>query len=228
MARPKEADRSLSAEALRRRIGREEFDYVALMDALKGYANPRAKVTALLGHHDIVRVKKGLYVFGPDVRRRPFSLEILANTIYGPSYLSLQFALAHHGLIPEGVAEITSVSLGRTKRFDTPVGRFSYRAVPERAFWIGVDRIDLEHGGACLMATPEKALADMLYLARRVHLTGPKNMRTYLVDSLRIDESLLAGLDEGRMNAIADRYASARVAVLAGTLPLFKREVHDE
>lgn len=50
-------------------------------------------MTALLRKKAIIRVKKGLYVFGPEVRRRPFSLEVLANTIYGPSYISLQYAL---------------------------------------------------------------------------------------------------------------------------------------
>lgn len=228
MAKPKTESRSLSAEALRRTIGREEFDYVALLDALKGYARPRAKVTALLRQGAVVRVKKGLYVFGPEIRRHPFSLEILANTIYGPSYLSFEFALAHHGLIPEGVAEITSASLRRNKRFDTPVGRFSYRALPDRAFWIGVDRVELEHGGACLMATREKALADSLHLARGIRLSSRREMLTYLVDSLRIDEEALAGLDIEKMKAIAGRFGSRRVSLLARALTLLRGEARDE
>ena len=228
MAKPKGEGRSLSADALRRAIGREEFDYVTLIDALKGYARPRDKVTALLAQNAIVRVKKGLYVFGPDIRRHPFSREILANTIYGPSYISSQYALAHYGLIPEGVTEVTSASLGRNKLFSTPVGRFSYQAIPERAFWVGVDRLDLEHGGACLMATREKALADALHLARRVRLAGTKDMRTYLIDSLRIEEEALADMDCQHLNAIAERYVSRRVSLLAETLPLFKREARHE
>lgn len=228
MARPKGEGRSLSAEALRRTIGREEFDYVALLDALKGYARPRAKVTALLRQRAIVRVKKGLYVFGQEVRRHPFSLEILANTIYGPSYLSFEFALAHHGLIPEGVAEVTSASLGRNKRFETPVGRFTYRALPERAFWIGVDRLELERGGACLMATREKALADSLHLARGSRLRSPEEMLTFLVDSLRVDEESLAGLNAEQVNAIAERYGSRRVSLLSEAVTFLQREAPHE
>ena len=49
---------------LRNRLGREEFDYPALMAALSQYANPRARVTVLLRKGAIVRIKKGLYVFG--------------------------------------------------------------------------------------------------------------------------------------------------------------------
>ena len=92
---------------LREQIGREEFDYPALMGALSQYANPRDKVTSLLRRGTIVRVKKGLYVFGEAYRRRPYSRELLANLIYGPSFVSLDYALAFHGLISERVEVIT-------------------------------------------------------------------------------------------------------------------------
>ena len=88
---------------LRQRVGREEFDYQALMAALPEYANPRDKVTVLLRRGDIIRVKKGFYVFGDELRRRPYSRELLANLIYGPSFVSLDSALSFHGLIPERV-----------------------------------------------------------------------------------------------------------------------------
>jgi predicted transcriptional regulator of viral defense system len=228
MARPKGDGKSMSAEALRRVVGREEFDYVALMSALKGYARPRDKVTALLRQGTVVRVKKGLYVFGAEVRRGPFSLEILANTIYGPSYLSLQYALAHYGLIPEGVTEVTSVSLARGKRFETPVGRFSYHAVPERAFGIGVDQLEIAKDVSCLMATREKALADTLYLTKALRLTSAREMRSYLTDSLRIDEDALAELDGEALGAIAERYDSGRVSLLANTISLLKKEAPRE
>jgi len=228
MARPKGKRRSIGAEALRRVVGREEFDYVALMNALQGYARPRDRVTALLRQGAIIRVKKGLYVFGAEVRRGPFSLEILANTIYGPSYLSRQYVLAHYGLIPEGVTEITSVSLTRAKRFETPVGRFSYRTVPESAFGIGVDQVDIERGAFCLMATREEALADTLYLTRELRLTRARDMRNYLTNFLRIDEEALAALDRGALEAIAERYDSSRVSLLAETISLLTKAVPDE
>ena len=163
-------------------------------------------------------------MFGAEVRRGPFSLEILANTIYGPSYLSLQYALAHYGLIPEGVTEVTSVSLTRGKRFETPVGRFSYHAVPERAFGIGVDQLAMEKGASCLMATREKALADTLYLTRALRLTSAREMRIYLTDSLRMDEDALAELDGEALGAIAERYDSGRVSLLAETISLLSKE----
>ena len=63
-------------------IPREEFDYQTLVDVLKGYSRPRNKIADLIHKGVIVRVKKGLYVFGNDYRRRPYSKELLANLIY--------------------------------------------------------------------------------------------------------------------------------------------------
>ena len=72
-------------EPIRNRISREEFDYQTLMDVLRDYAHPRDKISDFLRKGVIVRVKKGLYVLGEDYRRRPYSRQLLANLIYGPS-----------------------------------------------------------------------------------------------------------------------------------------------
>ena len=111
-------------ETVHRQIKREEFDYQTLLDVLRGYARPRDKISDLLRKGVIVRVKKGLYVFGDDYRDRPFSRELLANLVFGPSYLSLDWALQYYGLIPEKVEAMTSVTTGRSRRFQTPVGLF--------------------------------------------------------------------------------------------------------
>src|SRR5680860_1304511 len=80
---------------LRAQIEGEEFDYLALLRSLQDYAYPRDKITTMLRRGDIVRVKKGIYVFGDAHARRPYSREILANMIYGPSYVSLDSALQY-------------------------------------------------------------------------------------------------------------------------------------
>ena len=127
---------------LRNIIGREEFDYQALMSALSQYASPRDKVTALLRSGVIIRIKKGLYIFGRDYRREPFCRELLANLIYGPSYVSLEYALSYYGMIPERVETITSITSGRARSFVTPVGQFTYR--PTSHFSTGIDRAGTE------------------------------------------------------------------------------------
>ena len=84
---------------MRRNIGGEVFDYQVLLDVLAEYRKPRDRITRLLAGGVIVRVKKGLYCFGEPFRRESLSREYLANLIYGPSYVSLEYALSHHGLI---------------------------------------------------------------------------------------------------------------------------------
>ena len=101
-----------------------EVDYRFVMDCLKNYASPLGKLSRILHSGDLIRVKKGLYVFGEPYRRGNLSMEMLANMIYGPSYVSLEWALSYYGLIPEKVEEITSVTMKRKKKYDTPIGRF--------------------------------------------------------------------------------------------------------
>ena len=76
-------------ERLRKQIPAEEFDYQTLLDGLKEYSRPRDKITDMLRKKMLIRVKKGIYVFGETYALGPFSREVLANMIYGPSYVSL-------------------------------------------------------------------------------------------------------------------------------------------
>ena len=137
----------------------------------------------------IVRVRKGNYVFGPDYARRPYSRELLANLVYGPSYVSLDSALAAHGLIPEGVDALTSGCLGLPKSYDTPVGRFIYRPAPAKGFCVGVTRVALADGRAYLMATPGKALAGKLRETRGLAIRLLHGLDRFSED---LDFSLLA------------------------------------
>ena len=200
---------------LREAIPQEEFDYQTLMQGLKNYASPRDKVTDLLEKGIIIRVKKGLYLFGQPYRRRPISREVIANLLYGPSYISLEYALQYHGLIPEAVETLTSVTTGRSRRFRTPVGTFTYRAIPLRAFRTGMDLVQADDGRTFLIATPEKALADKLVAERGIGIKDVPAMREYLAENLRIPPGELGRLDRERMEQIAASYRSRRILILA-------------
>jgi len=141
---------------LRKKIAGEEFDYQVLMDSLREYERPRDRITDLLKRKEIIRVKKGIYVFGEKYARRPISREILANMIYGPSYISLDYALHHYGLIPERVETVTSVTIKRSRRFSTPVGLFTYRRIPMKAYQTGIDQVALEDGSFVSDCNPGK------------------------------------------------------------------------
>ena len=203
-------------ESLRKAIPWEEFDYQALLDALQDYAHPRDKISDLLRKDVIVRVKKGLYIFGDSYRKHPYSREILANLIYGPSCVSLEYALHNHGLTPERSIALTSVTTKRPKKFETPVGLFLYKNVPEAGFHVGLQRVELENGRAFLIAGPEKALADKFRSDRGLKIRSQKECLDYLVNSLRIEESDLANLDAGLLEKIAKAYGSKRIHFLSG------------
>jgi predicted transcriptional regulator of viral defense system len=193
----------------------EEFDYQTLLDAVHEYSQPRMKISGMLAKGDIIRVKKGLYILGESLRRRPFCRELLANLMYGPSYLSLEYALHYHGLTPERAETLTSVTCGRSRSFDTPVGTFSYRMIPLEAFRTGMDRVELDDGRSFLIAVPEKALADRIVADRGAGITTQKELHDYLLSSLRTDPVMLRELDTARLEEIAQHYRSRRVKLLA-------------
>jgi len=200
---------------IREEISQEEFDYQTLLDCLKDYARPRDKISDLFRKGIIIRVKKGLYIFGDEYRRMPYSREILANLIYGPSYISLNYALQHYGLIPERVEAVTSVTIGRSRKFFTPIGLFTYRMIPLEAFRIGMDRIEIGDGRGFLMATPAKALADKLHEGWGMGIQSQKELSKYLEESLRIDPAVLGELKQMDLDAIARRYRSKKIRLLS-------------
>jgi hypothetical protein len=209
---------------LRRRVEGEEFDYQTLLDSLKKYEYPRDKITSLLRQGAIIRVKKGIYVFGPKHARRPFSREILANMIYGPSCISLDFALHYHGLIPERVEAVTSVTTGRGRRFVTPVGLFIYRQIPLGAFPVGIDQVELEGGRVFLMAVPEKALADKIHDERGTGIRSQDDMRRYLMQNLRIDVESIEKLQTETLSILAERYGSRKLRLLNKVIARLREE----
>jgi len=205
-------------EDLRSKITSEEFDYQTLLDGLREYARPRDKITSLLRQSAIIRIKKGIYVFGEKYRRQPFSREVLANMIYGPSYISLDYALHYYGMIPERVEAVTSVTCSRGRRFSTAVGLFIYRGIPMNAYRIGIDQVALAGGRTFLIAVPEKALSDKIHDDRGTRVRTQAEMMSYLLDNLRIDPGRLEKLNPVILSLIADRYRSRKIRLLSDLL----------
>ena len=177
-----------------------------LVSALAEYETPRAKITSLLKKGVIIRVKKGLYVFGDSYRRRPFSRELLANFIV-PSYISLDYALYYHGLIPERVAQVTPTTPKRPKRFSTPIGASVYRQTRREGFHIGMQRVETGEV-AFLMAGPERALADKLRVLKRIPCRTLKELGELLFDDWRLDETRFGELVKYSLKS-ADDYLNA-------------------
>ncbi|MBA3602861.1 MAG: hypothetical protein H0W50_04305 [Parachlamydiaceae bacterium] len=186
---------------LRRKATGEELDYGFVMHCLGDYSNSRVKLNHLLKINALIRVKKGIYIFGKNFATHPYSSEVLANMIYGPSYVSLEWACQYYRLIPEKVTTVTSVTSQRTKQFKTPLGLFSYDHIPMKVFPVGVTLKKISDKQQALIATKEKGLADLLVL-RRGAFSSKKHFEETLFEDLRVEEEDLASLDLTLLNAI--------------------------
>ena len=163
----------------------QPFDYQLAMDRLRDYRAPRDRLSLLCENGEVIRVRKGLYVPGSrHGEEPPVAPLVLSGLVYGPSYVSMETALEHYGLIPERVEEITCITSKRAKLFDTPVGRFHYDPVNERVFALGI-RLEQTRGGCYFLAEPEKALCDRL--ARIPGLSAVRDMQATLEDNLRVE-----------------------------------------
>jgi predicted transcriptional regulator of viral defense system len=105
-----------------------------LLSILKKYKTPNNKISRWLASGLLLPLKKGLYLVAPEFFGTNCPLPLIANTLYGPSYVSLDYALAHYGLIPEKVFAITSVTTQRAKSFENPLGHFTYSRIPAELF----------------------------------------------------------------------------------------------
>lgn len=178
-----------------------EIDYQFVMHCLHDYGSPRAKLTRLLKSGALIRIKKGLYLLGPKFKHSPYCLEMLANMIYGPSYVSLERALQIYGLIPEHVEMVTSVTTKDGKQFKTPVGNFLYAHCHPNSYSVGVTTRQFSEYEHPLIATPEKALTDMLTI-RRGKISSMQQIEKILLEDLRIEEDDLLALDLKQVHEI--------------------------
>jgi predicted transcriptional regulator of viral defense system len=111
----------------------------------------------------LIQLRRGLYTLTERDRKAPLHPFLIANRLKHASYVSLQSALEYHGLIPEYVPSITSVTTGRPEALSTPLGNYIYKHIKKDLFF-GYQAIELSGGQSAFVANPEKALLDLLYL----------------------------------------------------------------
>lgn len=198
---------------IRAKIQEDIFDYQQLNELLSIYNNPRDRISRLLKSGEIIRIRKGLYTFAEALRRGPVCRELLANLIYGPSYITADYALSYYGFIPERVETVTSVTIGRSRSFHTPLGTFSYRNYAEHLYSPG---ITIEPHGrlSFLIATPEKALIDKVWLDKRFKGRSKSSYRDYLTDDLRIDYNHLSEINPDRFKEISTAIKCKKIDAL--------------
>ncbi len=161
-------------------------------------ASPRNKVVQLEKSGQLVRLKRGLYVVSPTVSGEILSTELIANHIYGPSYVSMESALRYHKLIPESVYGVKSMTIKRSRSFENSIANFSYTFCPKEYYSIGVQQITREtytldnkgvaqNSYAIFIASPEKALCDLIAYTPKLNPRFISSMREYLEEDLRLD-----------------------------------------
>lgn len=166
-----------------------------ILDLLKDYKRPNDKISELIKSGELISLKKGLYI--PGIKTDLIGPEtfLIANHLWGPSYVSLESAMSYWGLIPERVYEIKSITMKLSKKFKTPKGRFSYRFMPSPYYSFGIRSVELSPGQVALVALPEKALCDKIIATTGLVLRSPVQTRSFLLDDLRIDPEWLHKLN---------------------------------
>ena len=120
---------------------------------------------------------------------------MIANHLYGPSYISLESALSFYKLIPERVFVTRSITTKRSKVFKTKLGDFDYIQLDSSYFSIGVRQEIVDNQYAFLIATPEKAICDLIVSTSGLRIQSLKAIKSYLEEDLRIDFSVLGNID---------------------------------
>lgn len=197
---------------LRKELVGEELDYPFLLSHLREYAKPRDKISRFLRQGDLIRVKKGLYIFGEAYRKDLVSLEVLANLIYGPSYISLEYALSFYGLIPERVERITSMTTQKNKIFHTPLGVFSYQRLSLEKYILGIEQETIDGKRYFLIASPEKAIADVL--EQHKTFENEDALLEFLVADQRIEKDRLKKLRTTELTALFKAYHNPSLKLL--------------
>lgn len=163
-----------------------------------------AKADRLSQNGKIIRLKRGMYVVNPEISEKRINEFLIANHLYGPSYVSKQSALRYYGLIPERVYEITSLTTGLAKNFVNKIANFSYTHCSPEYFRVGITNKE-EEGVSFLFATPEKALCDLMIFTPKLNLRYLKELHLYLEEDLRLDMSALTTFNLQLLEEIRDK-----------------------
>jgi predicted transcriptional regulator of viral defense system len=182
------------------------------------YQEPIKKINNMVKKMELIRLKRGVYTLGTEYRDHPLNMFTIANILHKPSYVSYEYALSYHGLIPERVYTVTSATTYRPETYTTEVGTFSYKKIPSKAYSLGIDWKFDEHDGGYMIATAEKALCDLVYADQRIVDIDKDDMLEYLEDDLRIEWEDLEKLNTTLLWKISMAYSSSRLRNMAASI----------
>lgn len=176
-------------------LGNTPIDFAVLKSMFPNYKSVHNKISELEKSGKLLRLKKGMYIVSPHVSGKLLSEELIANHLYGPSYVSMEFALRYYGLIPESVYTIQSMTTKHSKEFKNSLGTFQYTQCSKEYFSIGI-RQEIKGLTSFLMACPEKALCDLIIHTPNLNLRFQKDLLLYLEEDLRFDMEAFYQMDK--------------------------------
>jgi hypothetical protein len=182
-------------------IASQPLSHQLLISILKDYQRPNDKIHQLINEGVLQAIKKGLYVAGPavDATRKPEPF-LLANHILGPSYVSVETALAYHGFIPERVYEIASMTTKAPRKFRTSLGTFTYTKLALPYYSFGIQSEKLADDQYAMVASPGKAIFDKVITTSGLLFRSKKSATEFLLENMRMDEALLKQLNVREMS----------------------------
>jgi hypothetical protein len=168
-----------------------------------------------VGRGEVLRVTRGIYCLAEPYRKshpHPFAVAAL---LCFPSHVSLESALAHHGLIPEAVYGVISATLQRSREYDTPLGHYTFIRIPSSDPTAGVKAVRLDRQWWAFVASPLRAIADLVCARRQI--AWRTDGIAFLTDSMRIDLEELRSLPLDDFDEILTSFRNPRVcAYLSG------------
>lgn len=189
------------------------IDAQTLLGLLAAYKKPREAILRMVKNKELIRLRNGFYLINEKITESSSQIipfEQVANLLYGPSYVSMQWALSFYGMIPERVHVVTSMTLGRQKDYHTPVGDFLYLPLSSAVYPIGVlQKKSADFVGSFLIASPEKALADMVF--KTCKGLDKAQLEAELFDSKRMDRHAFLALNQDLLQEIAIGYHAKHV-----------------
>ena len=140
----------------------------------------------------VVQLRRGIYQLASPLRKIEAHPFLVANRMQHGSYVSMQSALGYYGIIPEYVPVVTSVGPGRPEKVHNPMGLFQYNHLSGSLLY-GYTQVEVSPRQFAFVATPEKALLDLIYLTpgadfpdylQELRLQNPQALDLSLIEKL--------------------------------------------
>ena len=157
----------------------------------------------------MLRLKPGLYCLDEAYRKSHPHPFVVAAMLHSPCHVSLESALSYHSLIPEAVFTVSSVTALRSREFTTPLGHFTFQHVPTSQPMVGVEMIRLPQGGWARLASPVRAIADLVYLRKGVR--WERDGLAFLTQSMRMEEDDLLEMSVDDLEEVRNGFRNKRV-----------------